>query len=71
MTGRRRGREERGAAKTLPKHAPRRNPDLGTDTAGHWWRRCGLPNYHPVHDLPDTPDDIVAAEARRYGEGSR
>jgi hypothetical protein len=60
--------QPRGAARVMARHLPLRDTGIPTDTSGHWWCTCGLPAGHPVHDLPDTPDDITQAEARRYGE---
>jgi hypothetical protein len=50
-------------------HVFQENPDLGTDHKGQrFCACCPLPEGHDIHDLPEQPAHVAAAEARRLGE---
>lgn len=38
------------------------------DFDGHRYCRCGARDTHPRHDMPDTPAEVLAHEARVLGE---
>jgi hypothetical protein len=44
--------------------------DLPADYRGEKLCRCGRPRVNDVHELPPVPQDVLDAEARRFGEST-